>query len=223
MADVVVRSRHDWLLDGDLGTVGDVISPGLRPATTGTAAARLTEDAANVRSQVREMDLNAGETHQLRYLHEWEVLTQQRQAQSPTDLLGELGDMGFAWRDVARLVGVSVPAVQKWRRGERITGDNRRRLAGLVAACDFILSHFYVSSDDVASWFETPIHDQAPVTPTDLWAGGQRVIFFEYATRHLTPEETLNGFDAEWRERYRSDFETFRDDDGQIGLRRVDH
>ena len=217
---VVRRSTHDWLQEssGDTGTVGLSIIPGLSPATTRTAAALLTEDAGEVRNRARALTADAGEVHQRTYLHEWEVLTQQRIAQGPGDLINELGDIGFAWRDIARLVGVSVPAIQKWRRGERMTGENRRRVARLIAACDFILSHYYVN-EDVASWFETPVHDGAPLTPIDLWSKGQSAIFFDYATRHITPEEALNQFDPEWRERYRSDFETFRDADGNVGIR----
>jgi len=166
------------------------------------------------------LSVEAGDAHRRVYQHEWSVLTQQRQAQNPLDLLNEIADEGFAWRDIARLVGVSVPAVQKWRKGDRLSGENRHKLASLLAAHDFIASHYYV--DDIASWFEMRIIDAAPVTPIDLWTTGQQLLFFEYVTRHLTPEETMNKFDPEWRERYGNDFETFRDNDGILGLRMLD-
>jgi len=221
-ASVVRTPSHDWLreLEDDFGTAGSSVARALIPVATRTAAASLTEGADDVRHRVKTLSVDAGDAHQRVYQLEWSVLTQQRQAENPLQLLSELAEAGFAWRDIARLVGVSVPAVQKWRKGDRLSGDNRHKLAGLLAACDFIASHFYV--DDLASWFEMRIIDDAPITPIDLWISGQPVLFFEYATRHLTPEETMNKFDPEWRQRYASDFETFRDSDGNLGLRMRD-
>jgi hypothetical protein len=176
----------------------------------------LTEDASDIRNRAKTLTVDAGETHQRVYQHEWSVLTQQRGAQSPIQLLNELADMGFAWRDIARLVGVSVPAVQKWRKGERLSGENRRKLASFMAACDFIASHFYV--EDIPSWCEMPVLEGVPVTPLDLWSRGAQLTVFEYAMRHLTPEEVLSELDPEWRERYRTDFVTFRGEDGHVGI-----
>jgi transcriptional regulator with XRE-family HTH domain len=216
------RASQDWLrqMEGDRGTAGTSVTQTLVPAATRTAAALLTEDAADIRNRAKNLTVDAEETHQLVYQHEWSVLTQQRGAQSPVELLNELAELGFAWRDIARLIGVSVPAVQKWRRGERLSGDNRLKVASLMAACDFIASHYYV--DDIASWFEMRILEGVPVTPIDLWASGQQIVFFDYVTRHVNPEEALTKYDPEWRERYRSDFETFRGDDGAIGIRMRD-
>ena len=221
-ASVVRQRSYDWLreLEDDGGTAGTSVARALVPAATRTAVALLTEDADNTRHRVKMLSVDAGDAHRRVYHHEWSVLTQQRQAQNPLELLNELAEEGFAWRDIARLVGVSVPAVQKWRKGDRLSGENRRKLASLLAARDFIASHYYV--DDIASWFEMRIIDTAPVTPIDLWTTGQQLLFFEYVTRHLTPEETMNKFDPEWRERYRNDSETFRDNDGILGLRMLD-
>ena len=221
-ANVVRHRSYDWLreLEDDGGTAGTSVARALVPAATRTAVALLTEDANNTRLQVKMLSVEAGDAHRRVYQHEWSVLTQQRQAQNPLDQRNELADEGFAWRDVARLVGVSVPAVQKWRKGDRLSAENRHKLASLLAAHDFIASHYYV--DDIASWFEMRIIDAAPVTPIDLWTTGQQLLFFEYVTRHLTPEETMNKFDPEWRERYGNDFETFRDNDGTLGLRMLD-
>lgn len=221
--ETAARPRsHDWLreLEDDFGTAGTSVARALIPAPTRTAAALLTEDANDLRHRVKTLSVDAGDAHRRTYQHEWSVLTQQRQAQNPVQLLNELAEEGFAWRDVARLVGVSVPAVQKWRKGDRLSGDNRYKLSSLLAARDFIANHYY--ADDIASWFEMRIIDGASVTPIDLWTAGQPLLFFEYVTRHLTPEETMNNFDPEWRQHYRSDFETFRDSDGNLGLRMQD-
>ena len=42
--------------------------------------------------------------------------------ESGLELLTELNAEGISWRDLARLAEVSVPALQKWRRGERWAG-----------------------------------------------------------------------------------------------------
>lgn len=208
------------IVEEDQGTASNSVAPSLVPAATRTAAALLTEDVDDLRHRAKNLNVDIEETHQRVYESEWGVLTQQRGAQSPTDLLSELGDLGFAWRDIARMVGVTVPAVQKWRRGERITGPNRLKVAKLMAVCDFLMAHYYV--DDVASWFEMPLNEAAPITPVDLWASGQTKLFFDYATRHVTADETLTKYEPDWRERYRSDYETFRDADGGIGIRTRD-
>jgi hypothetical protein len=149
---------------------------------------------------------------------EWTVSIAHYGRSSARDLLQELADLGFAWRDVARLVGVSVPAVQKWRRGDGITGVNRLEVASLVAAFDLVAEHYGVQK--VASWFEVPLLVGVPVTPIVLWAGGRPDLVFDYASGHTPdPEQILTSWDPQWRERYRSGFEVFRADDGQLSIR----
>lgn len=209
---------HDLLPEiVETTSTGDVMTPAIAPDRTRTVAALLTENAGDLRHRVASLSGDVRETHQQSYENEWQVLTQQRGAQSPLHLLEELSGLGFAWRDIARLIGVSVPAIQKWRRGDRASGDNRLRLAQLVAACDFAVGHFYV--EDPASWFEMRIVKSAPITPIDLWANGEHELFFEYLTRHLTPNGTLDRLDPDWRDRYRTEFVSFVDEDGNLGLR----
>lgn len=132
-------------------------------------------------------------------------------------MLDELAGLGFAWRDIARLVNVSVPAVQKWRKGEKASGDSRARIASLLAACDLIKSHYMV--EDIASWFEMPLSSSAPVTPITLYAANRADLVFEFASGHQDPEVLLSEFEPDWRERYRSDFEVFEASDGHRSIR----
>ncbi len=118
------------------------------------------------------------------------------------------------------MIGVSVPAVQKWRKGERVSGENRRKLASLVAAQDLIASQFKVQ--DIESWFEMPILDGAPITPIDLWAANQSFVVLEYASGRLEPEAALNSFDPTWRDAYDTAFETVRGEDGHLSIRMKD-
>jgi transcriptional regulator with XRE-family HTH domain len=206
-----------WTIEDTRGTAATGVTSTRIPTQTRTTAAVLTEDIGDLRRRVRELSVTASTVHQNAYMEEWQVLTQGRAALGGPSLLEALADLGFSWRDIARLVGISVPAIQKWRKGGKLSPENRRKLASLLAACDFITMHFLV--EDIGQWFEMPITDSAPITPIDLWADGNPVLVFEYATRHLTPDETMDKFDPSWRERYRTNVEVFRDDDGILGLR----
>ena len=187
---------------------------------TQLSAMQLNERVGFVRGVARQLSVATDELHKNTTYYAWTVRTAARGREAPADLLNELADLGFAWRDIARMVGVSVGAVQKWRRGERITGDNRRYLAGLLAACDLVVDQYMVS--EVASWFEMPLVAEAPITPADLYAAERTDLVFDYASGHADPTSVLNNLDPDWREQYRSDFEVFTASDGQRSLRRRD-
>ena len=75
---------------------------------------------------------------------------------SPAELADTLGESyGFAWRDVARMASVSVPALRKWRMGETASPANQLRLARVVALCE-VIEEKCPDISDVASWFELP-------------------------------------------------------------------
>lgn len=177
----------------------------------------LTEHAGSLRSAVRQLGDDTQGLHHDTQLLEWSDRAMARGKEAPLELLSHLSDLGLSWRDVARMLQVSVPAVQKWRRGARITGENRRMLANLAAACDQIQEDYEVS--EVASWFEMPLTTGNPVTPIDLYAGGHYQLLFEYASGHVDTESVLTAIDPEWRDRYSSDFEVFAAEDGQLSIR----
>jgi len=213
---------HDRLQEvrDDSGTVGGTLSPSPELSATQTAAAVLTEDMGFGRSKARVLTEQFGHLHQESLFVEWNARTAGRGRAAPADLLAALADLGFAWRDIARLVGVSVAAVKKWRRNESVSGESRRKIASLLAACDLIAEHYEVG--EIASWFEMPLLAEVPVTPLDLYAAGYHKLVFEYASGHAEPQQVLSEFDPEWREHYRSDFEVFRAADGGLSIRRKD-
>ncbi len=218
MAKLKPNRPQDLLWDGsDRGTSGTGITQPPITSRTRSIALSRTEDFIELRNRVGQLSAEIGEKHQDSYEHEWQVLTQQRVTSRPTKLLSDLADLGFSWRDIARMVGVSVPAVQKWRRGENVTGPNRHKLARLLAACDFIVAHFH--AEDVGQWFETPIVNSAPTTPIDIWADQKELLVLEYATQALTPEQTMDSFRQNWREQFRSNWETFEAEDGNLSIR----
>jgi hypothetical protein len=177
----------------------------------------LTEDIGFDRGRARVLNQEFDDLHQRSQFVEWRMRTTVRGRASTSAMLDELSSLGFAWRDIARLVGVSVPAVQKWRRGEHASGESRRKVASLLAACDLITEHYDVQ--EIASWFEMPLLAHVPVTPLDLYIGERPDLVFEHANGYVDPEQILMQFDAEWRERYRSDFEVFRDHDDELSIR----
>ena len=220
-------SRSLQSLGTGSGSVPDVLEPG--PTPTQTSAVTATDEARQrsersgvIRTLATAAIAAATEMHQGDYMVEHRVLTSELAGAGGQVLLNELAELGFAWRDIARMIGVSVPAIQKWRRGEGLTGENARKLARLVAGCK-IIKKFNPAIADVAMWFEVPIVDEAPVTPIDLWATGNQQLVFEHArvdvSAKVDPHVTMDSFDPNWRETYRSEFETFRAEDGELSIR----
>lgn len=204
------------------GSVPDVLDQGptltQTSANIATDAAIKTDLSGTIRNIATFVNDVAAETHQTDYMVQLRLRTSELVGAGGRTLLGALADLGFAWRDIARMVGVSVPAIQKWRRGEGLTGGNARKLARLVAACE-IIQKFNPLITDVALWFEAPIVDEAPISPIDLWASDNQQLVFEHARLEVDPLTTMDSFDPNWRETYRSDFETFRAGDGQLSIR----
>jgi len=203
----------------DGGTAGQSISPPALSTLTQTAA-ELNEAVGGYRSEARVLHEDYDDLHHKASEIEWRTLTAERAKSSVKSMLSELATLGFAWRDIAQLVHVSVPAVQKWRRGESTSGESRYRLASLLSACDLIVKHYLV--EDIASWFEMPLVASAPVTSITLYAADRADLVFEHANGHADPEAVLTQFDPDWRERYRSDFEVFEAGDGHPSIRMKD-
>ena len=141
----------------------------------------------------------------------------ERVKETPVQLLEDLSNIGFAWRHIATMIGVSIPALQKWRKGERMASDNFERLALLLATCDLLTEYFI---NDSAAWFEVRIVPGVPIRPIDLFAASQDALLLDWASGHeKVAEDVLDIFDPAWRETYSSDFETFEAHDGELALR----
>ncbi|MCD2118395.1 MULTISPECIES: transcriptional regulator [Rhodococcus] len=142
--------------------------------------------------------------------------------ESPRDTLEDLADLGFSWRSVAAVLGVSVPAVNKWRRGEGISGENRLKIAKLRAMVD-ILEVCFIK--EPVSWLEMPIQERVALSRMDLLVGGRYDLVIELARSETgsvgaTAEDVLNEFNPRWRTELVDDhFETFIDADGDVGIR----
>jgi len=199
----------------DSGTAAVDLAPPPDWRATQTTATLLTEEFRSIRDQVRQLDHDVAATHQDAHETEWRMRSARLAKANAVDQLNGLATEGFAWRDLARLIGVSVPSIQKWRKGEGLSGDNRKRLADLAAACELLLTHYYV--EDVAGWFETPLISGVPITPIDLWAAGRVDLVFEAAS-HDDPETLVGKHDPDWRSTYSSPFTVVLAEDGQRSI-----
>ena len=146
------------------------------------------------------------------------VLAAQRIGAGLHALVDELSDLGFSWRDVARIAGVAPPVLRRWRQGEPATSGNGERLAMLVALCEVAGRDLRI--DDAAGRLEAPLSPAAPVTGIDLVASDR----FDLVQRFLAgdgeaAEVILDEFDRNWRARYTSDVEVFVGPDGLPGVR----
>jgi len=183
-------------------------------------------EAGHLRSRARLLGDDVAETNrQMSEMHQQAVAVQLEAKalgiakQSVGEMLNELANAGFAWRDIAALAGVSVPAVRRWRQGEAPTGPNRLAVARIVALMETLRDDHLVS--DVASWMEVPLVPDVPVTAIDLAVAGRLQEVVEIAAGHSTGEDVLDRSQPGWREHYRSDFEVFEAPDGELGTRPV--
>jgi hypothetical protein len=213
MADVLDSLGQSATASADVRPALSLEVP--RTMTIEERARDLTERAGFVRNLSAVVTDDAAETHHSSFRLQLDTRTARLVKSDPVDLLDELADLGFAWRDIARMVGVSVPALRRWRRGERPTGENRRAIGQLLAFVQIITSEVF----EPASWMEVPLSRDAPITAIDLYTAGQLDLIFDLATGNRPPDAALDIVRPGWRERYRSDWEVATAEDGQPFIR----
>ncbi len=125
---------------------------------------------------------------------------------------------GLAWSMIAKMLGVTVPALRRWRRGEASSPAHRAALAQLGALMEMLEEHFMI--EDPASWLEIPLASTV-TTLADVYAIGRLDLVLEYAGRRITtPEAVLAQLDPDWRVTMRREFEVFVAPDGGTAIRR---
>lgn len=141
-----------------------------------------------------------------------------RLALSAGRLLEDLARAGMSWSSIARIVGVTIPAVRKWRQGEAASPANRATLAKAIAFLELLEDQFMI--EDPVGWLEVPLPDSA-LTMLDLAADGRMDLVLEFAGRRIaTAAELLDRYDPEWHQTPQPDYETFVASDGQLAMRR---
>jgi ribosomal protein S12 methylthiotransferase accessory factor YcaO len=205
--------------------ISDVITGGVTPfgqvqiPKTRTSAETL-DRVEVLHRQVSDLLSSTAGLRRKGLLDELEDRQQNVSAQSGVDLLSSLSEAGFAWRDVARLAQVSVPAVQKWRRGEGMAGGNRYRMAKVVALIEVLANHFV---NDPASWLEMPVKDGVALSRMDLLADSRFDLVLELISDDDNPvsaARVLDEYAPNWRNDLVDDvFETFTASDGIVSIR----
>lgn len=188
-----------------------------------TGQIRLLSQAAELNAKVSWIGEDVSSLHRDVLTTILNDRTRDQVKRSVRDMLTDLGDEGFSWRDIARVVGVTVPAVQKWRRGERASPDRVRRLGMICALIDILRQH---GIQEVASWFELRLQPEVAVTCLDLAAAGRYDLVLKWGTsQHQLPaQDVFDEFDANWRTtRVDDQFEVFLADDGVMSIRPRSH
>jgi len=141
---------------------------------------------------------------------------------SVSGLLEELaGERGMGWSDIAEVVGVSISAVRKWRKGGDASPESRSKLARIAALLDVLEEKGIVQ--DPAAWMEMdlPLDRGYFIRPLDLYLEGHVLKLIDLAEQRQTVAQVLDQVRPNWRAG-RSDFEVFNDTDGQRSIRRRD-
>ena len=176
----------------------------------------VANSAGALRTDVVRLSADVAESHNQLLDIQLESRTDEASKRAPLDLLGQLSELGFSWTSIARLVGVSVPGVRKWRNGESVSGDNRRNLARVVAFVSILSKEHLIS--DVPSWLDIPLGGSS-LTGIDVYATGRVADLTEFAAQHIGGSELLDRTIPEWRQELESPFEVFTADDGGPAIR----
>lgn len=160
----------------------------------------LVEDVEDGRREVRSLDLDNRT-----------VLKSRSNAET---LLEELAtNRGLGWSEIARLCGVSVSAVRKWRAGESISSDHRRALARLAAFLDLLEEIGPIV--EPAGWLHMRLLEQYTVMAADLYVEGRADDLLEHAQGHLDINDMLDQWNPDWRTATRSDWKILDRPDGE--------
>lgn len=184
-----------------------------------TLASSLVKEWAALRKNVGILGLSVVDGHRSALgLAVDELAARCARTESATLLEDLAENRGLSWTAISKMLGVTIPALRKWRKGEAITGENRGKLARLVAFLDLLVDRLEIS--DPASWLEIPILQDVPFTRTDVYAAGRIDLLLEFAEGIHSPERLLDLFHPNWRTDYPpSNWAVFRAADGQLSVK----
>lgn len=127
-----------------------------------------------------------------------EVWTDKLAGTPAVDLLASLHDrLGLEWQRVAQLLRVSVPALNKWRRGGGLAPGTDLGLRRLVAFCE-LLSKAGVG--DIGAWFASTPVEGIPLTRGDVYSVGGSDDLLASIHQPKFPEALLDRWLPRWRE-----------------------
>lgn len=206
--------------DRPTGTSTGAVSDYAPVAASGTRALSLDVDYLRTRT-----DMHASEVQELHDgtreldLHDRAL---DKSKKSVASLLAELTrDRGMGWSDIAEVVGVSVSAIRKWRKGGEASPDSRRKLSRIAGFLDVLEEKALIA--DPARWMEMdlPLPAGYFVRPLDLYLEGHETALIDIAEGRQTVPQVLDQVRPNWRES-RSDFEVVVDTDGERSIQHRD-
>ena len=200
---------------------------------TGTSAGGVSDYAQTAPNETRVLSLRAdylrtkvdmlgGEVQELHSeARELDLAdrTLEKAKKSVTGLLEELvGDRGMGWSDIAEILGVSISAIRKWRKGGDASPASRLNLARIATLLDVLEQKGLVQ--DPASWMEIdlPLEPGYFIRPWDLYLEGHVTALIDLAEQRQTVAQVLDQVRPNWRDS-RSDFEVVLDVDGERSIR----
>lgn len=203
---------------------------------TGTSAGGISDYAPSAPNETRALsldtdylrtrvDLLGGEVQELHSEvreHDLADRSLEKSKKSVANLLEELAsERGMGWSDIAEVVGVSVSAVRKWRKGGVASPESRSKLARIAALLDVLEEKGVI--EDPAAWMEMDFTLDAGyfIRPLDLYLEGHVTELIELAEQRQTTSQVLDRVRPNWRQS-RSDFEVVLDDDGERSIQRRD-
>ena len=203
---------------------------------TGTSAGGISDYAPSAPNETRALSLRAGylrtevdmlggevqELHSEVRGHDLADRSLEKSKKSVANLLEELAsNRGMGWSDIAEVVGVSVSAVRKWRKGSVASPQSRTKLARIAALLDVLEEKGVI--EDPAAWMEMDFTLAAGyfIRPLDLYLEGHVAELIELAEQRQTTAQVLDQVRPNWRQS-RSGFEVILDDDGERSIRRRD-
>lgn len=200
------------------GTAGSAVSGYITQELATAESMLLVQTAGWIRSQADTLGQDAASIHQEIRDYDLDQRAAIKGRHGISSLLSELAvDRGMAWADIARLVGVSISAVRKWRGTGSSSPEHREALARLTAFLDLLEEY---AIEDPAQWMEMrlPLPSGYLISPMDLYQKGEISALLEYASQRLTAEEMLDKTYSDWRET-RSRFESYDASDGAKAIR----
>ena len=184
-----------------------------------SAIAELTDTYGGLTSKVRLLSQDVeGGRRTVRSL-DLDERTSAKSRLGAESLLEELStDRGLGWSEIARLCGVSVSAVRKWRAGESISSEHRRSLARIASFLDLLEEVGPVN--EPAGWLNMRLSDQTTMTAADLYIAGHPQDLLEHAQGILEVEQLLDRCAPDWRTASRSEWKIVALPDGERVLTR---
>lgn len=178
--------------------------------------ASLTREYGLLRDKTSMLTESVSDGHRLARNLTLGMLAREHARRAVPDLLQHLSmNVGLAWSDIARVVGVSVQSLRKWRQGSPATGENRLALARLVASIDALEEALI---DDPGGWLEVPVAPGGSLRHIDLLTEDRVDLLLDLAQLRVSPEAVMEELDPGWR-LHQPEHEVFRAEDGGLSIR----